>query len=80
MYPVLFDIGHITIYSLGIFWALGALAAVWILQLEFKRCNYDAQLAGTIVMAFAIDRLIGARSCLSLRSGIILRESLCHFS
>ena len=27
MYPVLFQIGPISIYSLGIFWALGALAA-----------------------------------------------------
>jgi hypothetical protein len=31
MYPVVFEISPITIYSLGIFWALGALAAVWIL-------------------------------------------------
>jgi prolipoprotein diacylglyceryltransferase len=51
MYPVLFQIGPISIYSLGIFWALGALAAVWILQLELKRYGRDEQLASTIVMA-----------------------------
>jgi prolipoprotein diacylglyceryltransferase len=33
MYPLLFEIGPLTIYSLGVFWALGALAAVWILRL-----------------------------------------------
>lgn len=61
MYPVLFQIGPITIYSLGVFWALGALAAVWILQLELKRYGRDDQLASTIVMAAAIGGLIGAR-------------------
>ena len=61
MYPILFQLGPITIYSLGIFWALGALTAVWILQLELKRYGYDEQLAGSIVMAAAIGGLIGAR-------------------
>jgi phosphatidylglycerol---prolipoprotein diacylglyceryl transferase len=61
MYPLLFEIGPLTIYSLGVFWALGALAAVWILQLELKRYIYDPQLAGTIVMTAAIGGLIGAR-------------------
>ncbi len=61
MYPVLFQIGPITLYSLGVFWALGALAAVWILQLELKRYGRDEQLASTIVMAAAIGGLIGAR-------------------
>ena len=61
MYPVLFQIGPITIYSLGVFWALGALAAFWILQLELKRYGHDEQLAATIVMSAAIGGLIGAR-------------------
>jgi phosphatidylglycerol:prolipoprotein diacylglycerol transferase len=61
MYPVIFEIGPIIIYSLGIFWALGALAAVWILQLELKRCGRDTELAATIVMSAAIGGLIGAR-------------------
>jgi hypothetical protein len=32
MYPGLFEIGPLTIYNLGVFWVLGGLAAVWILQ------------------------------------------------
>jgi phosphatidylglycerol:prolipoprotein diacylglycerol transferase len=43
------------------FWALGALAAVWILQLELKRYGYDPDIAGTVVITAAIGGLIGAR-------------------
>jgi phosphatidylglycerol---prolipoprotein diacylglyceryl transferase len=50
MYPILFEIGPLTIYSLGVFWALGALAAAWIMQLELKRYGYDSELAGTVVI------------------------------
>jgi phosphatidylglycerol---prolipoprotein diacylglyceryl transferase len=49
MYPVLFKIGPITIYSLGLLWALGALAAVWILRLELKRYGYDPEIAASAV-------------------------------
>ena len=61
MYPVLFKIGPLTIYSLGIFWALGALAAAWIVSLELKRSGYDPELAGNVVIAAAIGGLLGAR-------------------
>jgi phosphatidylglycerol---prolipoprotein diacylglyceryl transferase len=61
MHPVLFKIGPLTIYSLGLFWALGALSAVWILHLELKRCGYDPQVAGSVVIAAAIAGLLGAR-------------------
>lgn len=61
MYPVLFKIGPLSIYSLGLFWALGALAAVWILRLELKRYGYDREVAGSAVFAAAIAGLLGAR-------------------
>ena len=61
MYPVLFKIGPITIYSLGLFWALGALAALWILRLELKRYGYDPEIAASGVIAAAIAGLLGAR-------------------
>jgi phosphatidylglycerol:prolipoprotein diacylglycerol transferase len=61
MYPVLFQIGPLTIYSLGVFWALGALAAAWIIHLELRRYHYNPDLAGTMVVAAAIGGLIGAR-------------------
>ena len=61
MYPVVFNFGPLTVYSLGIFWALGALAAVWIVRLELKLYGYDPDLAGNAVIAAAIGGLLGAR-------------------
>lgn len=61
MYPLLVEIGPLTIYSLGVFWALGALAAVWVLQLELKGYGADPELAGSIVVRAAIGGLVGAR-------------------
>jgi phosphatidylglycerol:prolipoprotein diacylglycerol transferase len=61
MYPVLFKIGPVTIYSLGLLWALGALAAVWILRLELKRYSHDPEIAASVVFAAAIAGLLGAR-------------------
>ncbi len=61
MYPVLFKIGPLTLYSLGLFWALGAFAAVWILRLELKRYGYDPEIAASVVFAGALAGLLGAR-------------------
>jgi phosphatidylglycerol---prolipoprotein diacylglyceryl transferase len=61
MYPVLFKIGPVTIYSLGLLWALGALAGLWILRLELKRYGYDPEVASSVVFAAAIAGLLGAR-------------------
>src|SRR5438445_11924329 len=61
MHPVLFKIGPLTLYSLGLFWALGALAAAWIVRLELKRYRYDLDLAGSVVTAAAVAGLLGAR-------------------
>jgi phosphatidylglycerol:prolipoprotein diacylglycerol transferase len=61
MYPVLLEIGPLTIYSLGILWALGALAGAWIVSLELKRYGYDPDLAASIVLAAALGGVLGAR-------------------
>src|SRR3990172_6467130 len=61
MYPVLFKIGPFTIYGLGVFWALGALAAGWIIRLELRRYRYNPELASTMVVAAAMGGLLGAR-------------------
>jgi len=39
MYPILFQIGPVTIYSLGLLWALAAFAAAFIVRLELKGCR-----------------------------------------
>jgi phosphatidylglycerol:prolipoprotein diacylglycerol transferase len=61
MYPVLFKIGPLTIYSFGTLMALAAIAAGWILHVELKRCRYDPDLASTLVVAAGVGGLIGAR-------------------
>jgi prolipoprotein diacylglyceryltransferase len=48
MDPVNFQIEPMTIYSFGVFRPVGALMAVWILQLELKRGGHDTQVAATL--------------------------------
>lgn len=61
MYPVLFQIGPLTVYSLGALWAIGALVGGWIVRVELKRYGYNPELASSMVAAAAIGGLIGAR-------------------
>jgi phosphatidylglycerol---prolipoprotein diacylglyceryl transferase len=61
MYPVLFQLGPITIYSFGLFMALAALFAAWVVHSELKRYGYNPELASTMVFAAAMGGLIGAR-------------------
>ena len=61
MYPILFQIGPITIYSFGAFMALAALVAAWVVHSELKRRGFDPELASTMVFAAAVGGLIGAR-------------------
>ena len=66
MYPVLFQNGPFTIYSLGVLWALAALCAGYVLRLELKRYRLDPELASSMVFAAAIGGLVGARLLLIL--------------
>ena len=61
MYPIIFQLGPLTIYSFGAFMALAALTAVWLLSAELKRRGYNRELASTLVFAAAVGGLIGAR-------------------
>lgn len=61
MYPVIFQSGPFTIYSLGVFWALGALCAAYVVRVELKRYRLDPELASSMVFAAAVGGLIGAR-------------------
>ena len=61
MYPIIFQLGPLTIYSFGAFMALAALTAVWLVRAELKRRRYNPELASTLVFAAAVGGLIGAR-------------------
>ncbi|HVO93468.1 MAG TPA: prolipoprotein diacylglyceryl transferase [Terriglobales bacterium] len=61
MYPIIFKFGPITVYSFGLFMALAALSAAWVVSAELRRRGYNPELASTFVFAAAIGGLIGAR-------------------
>ncbi len=61
MYPIIFQIGPLTIYSFGALMAVAALFAGWIVWLELKRYRYDPEIASTIIFVAAIGGLFGAR-------------------
>jgi phosphatidylglycerol:prolipoprotein diacylglycerol transferase len=66
MYPVLFQNGLFTIYSLGVLWALAAVCAGYVVRLELKRYRLDPELASSMVFAAAAGGLVGARLLLIL--------------
>lgn len=61
MYPILFQLGPITIYSFGALMALAALVAAWVVHAELKRRGLNSELASSFVFAAAIGGLVGAR-------------------
>ncbi len=61
MYPVLFQSGPVTIYSLGVLWAIAAVCAGSIVHLELKRYRLDPELASSMVFVAAVGGLVGAR-------------------
>jgi phosphatidylglycerol:prolipoprotein diacylglycerol transferase len=61
MYPVLFQSGLLTIYSLGALWALAAVCAGYVISLELKRHRLDPELASSMVVAAAAGGFVGAR-------------------
>jgi len=61
MYPVLFRLGPITIYSYGMMMALGFLAAGWVLSRELQRQGKDPNFSSTLVLWGAVGGLLGAR-------------------
>ena len=42
MYPIIFQLGPLTIYSFGAFMALAALTAVWLVSVELKRARLQS--------------------------------------
>jgi len=61
MYPILFQIGPLTIYSFGTLMALAALSGGWVVWLGLKRYRYNPDLASTMVLGAAAGGLLGAR-------------------
>ena len=61
MYPVLFEIGGLTITSFGVFMALSFLTGGWVFASEMERKGQDPELAWDMVMWAAIGGILGAK-------------------
>ena len=61
MYPELFKIGPVTIYSFGLMAAIGFLTAGFLLERELARVGRDKELAGSIIIAALIGGIIGSK-------------------
>ena len=61
MYPILLQIGPITIYSYGVMMALGFLAANWVVGKGLQYQGKDPNFSSTLVMWAAVGGILGAR-------------------
>jgi len=61
MYPVLFHLGPLTIYSYGLMMAVAFLTAGYLTGKELTRKGFNGELASTLVFWAALGGLVGAR-------------------
>ena len=61
MFPVLFEIGPIKIYSFGFMLVVAFYTCYFLLNSDLKRLGYDSKLASDIVFWAAIGGILGAK-------------------
>ena len=61
MYPVLLELGPLTVYSYGVMMALGFVAAAWLLGKGLAHQGREPDLSSTLVLWAAVGGLLGAR-------------------
>lgn len=61
MHPVLFKIGNITLYSYGLFVALGFMAALWLANRRAQHHNIRPEFISDLFFVILASSLIGAR-------------------
>jgi phosphatidylglycerol:prolipoprotein diacylglycerol transferase len=61
MYPILLELGPLTIYSYGAMMALAFLTAAYLTSKELDRKGYNGEAASSMVVWAAIGGLVGAR-------------------
>ena len=58
MYPILLQVGPITVYSYGVMMALGFLAAGWVVGKGLQCQGKDPEFASTLVVWAAVGGLL----------------------
>lgn len=61
MYPIIIQLGPITIYSFGLMMALAFLSAAYLTGKELDRKGYNADIASSLVIWAAVGGIAGAR-------------------
>lgn len=61
MYPVLFEIGGLTITSFGVMMFFAFLAGTWVLSLQFRMRGFDPELAWEFLLWVALGGILGAK-------------------
>ena len=61
MYPVIFEIGPIKIYSFGLMLVIAFYTCYGLLYLEMKRLKYDTEIASDIIFWSAVGGVLGAK-------------------
>jgi phosphatidylglycerol:prolipoprotein diacylglycerol transferase len=61
VYPIVFSLGPITIYSFGVMLATAFLVAGWVVQRELARKGLDPEAASSFVLWAAVGGLVGSR-------------------
>jgi len=76
MYPELFTIGPVTIYSFGLMAALGFLTAGFLLERELTRVGRDKEMAGSIIIAALIGGIVGSKIYYLIENPHLLSQDL----
>ena len=74
MYPELFSIGPITVYSYGLMAAIGFLLAGYLLERELARVGENKELAGSIIISAIIGGIVGSKIYFLLENPQLLRD------
>lgn len=61
MYPVIFELGPITIYSYGLMMAIAFLTGGYLTSLELNRKGMDGEIASSMVFWAAVGGIVGSR-------------------
>jgi phosphatidylglycerol:prolipoprotein diacylglycerol transferase len=74
MYPELFSIGPVTVYSYGLMAAIGFLLGGYLLERELDRVGKNKELAGSIIISAIIGGIIGSKIYFLLENPGLMKE------
>lgn len=74
MYPELFSIGPITVYSYGLMAAIGFLLGGYLLERELDRVGKNKELAGSIIISAIVGGIVGSKIYFLIENPALLQD------